>query len=180
MSIRKVALIAATTAVLAWPSVAAGQSSVPPGSSELDQYVPTAPHTGGDQQAGGPTGDDLGGTGAGGPGGAGVGGPPEAGGGGAPSTVPAAGAGGDGDRNLLVEPAATARSEYLPGLRPAANAHKEHVAKGDAGSPVGATLYTLTGGTSGGLGFVLPMLLGASLALCIVYALRQRRYASGR
>jgi hypothetical protein len=184
MAIRRLALITATAAALACPTVAVGQS-VPPGSSELDQYVPTAPHSGGNQQAGGQTGDDLGGGGAGGPG-AGVGGPPAAGGGGAPSTlggapVPGAdssAAAGDGDG--IAEPAATARSEYFPGLRPAAHAAEDRVAKGDAGSPVGATLYTLTGGTSGGLGFALPMILGASLALAIVYALRQRRSASGR
>jgi hypothetical protein len=185
MSIRRVALITATAAALAWPTVAVGQS-VPPGSSELDQYVPTAPHSGGNQQAGGQTGDDLGGGGGGATVAPSVSGAAPTARGTAPSAsgeAPALDATAAAD--AIAGPAAEARSRYLPGLHPSANSEKRHAQKrhapgGSGESPVGATLYTLSGGTTGGLGLLLPFLLGSVFALGIVYALRQRRSSSGR
>jgi hypothetical protein len=168
--IRRAALVVtAACALLAWPAVASAQS-------ELDQYVPTVPGANGDNPVGG-HGGGHGGSGGGGGGASGGGGAGATGGGATLAPATAAGHQAQGTEGASVAPTSgSVGSDSRSTDSISTGSQAGHGDTGGGKSPVGATIDTLSGDSAdGGMGILLPIVLVATLALGIVYALKQRR-----
>jgi hypothetical protein len=148
--------LVALLALLAIPPAAAAQQAPPP-DSELDQYVPNFPGAKGDKELGG------GGEGDGGGGGQA----------GADPVLPAA----TQEELGSAGPAGKAAADFAEGSAPGGGdgGTSGKGAKADGQSSVSAIVGAALGGTSGGgIGVLLPLLLGAIAVGGILYVLRRR------
>jgi hypothetical protein len=148
--------------LLAAPAAA---QTVPPGNSEVDQYLPSI---------GGPEGDHpLDGGGSGGSAG-GSGSQGTSGGGGGEALAPSVAADLEG---LGPEGDATAHYAEATADPQRREDGSEAVRGGQAasGSGLGALAGTLVGDSGGGMGLLLPLVLALLAALAVAYVLRERR-----
>ena len=161
-TVASVLLAAAGIALLAAPAAA---QTVPPGNSEVDQYLPSI---------GGPEGDHpLDGGGSGGSTG-GSGSQGTSGGGGGEALAPSVAADLEG-----LGPEGDATAHYAEATAdPQRREHESEPARGGqaaSGSDLGALAGTLVGDSGGGMGLLLPLVLALLAALAVAYVLRERR-----
>lgn len=153
-------LLLCALAVLALPAPAPAQSTAPPGNAGIDEYVETVPSATGNRA-----------TRDGNKGGGAL----------TPAQRKALEALGEDGRVLAetVEATAPAKSRTTSGggrdADPGASAPATVPPRASGGSPVEAVVEAASGGASGGMGLLLPIILGATAALAVAVAVGRRR-----
>jgi hypothetical protein len=160
--------VAALAALFAWAALAqaASAQTVPPGNSEIEQYVPTLP---------GPEGDHPvdGNAGGGGDGTEESGLPPAT-----LQQLRALGPEGQATAEGLTQTASGTEKEPSQARRGTDGSRGESAS--EPGSAVGAVADSLVGESDGGMGIVLPLILAATLGLAVTYLVAGRRRAADR
>jgi hypothetical protein len=150
---RSIAALATLAALVVPAAALAAQPGPPPGNSGADQYTENIPTAGGSQTTGG------GGGAGGGGGGSAV----------SPGTV----------RELQGQGSAGKGAAAFAQATAPRGAHRgEAASEGGGGTPIGDVLKQVTGADSdsgGGMGLVLPIVLGASLLAAVGLLLARRR-----
>jgi hypothetical protein len=170
-TVASVLVAAAGIAVLAAPAAA---QTVPPGNSEVDQYLPSIGGPEGDHPLdGGGSGGSTGGSGSQGTSG-GSQGTSGGSGGGDEALAPSVAADLEG-----LGPEGDATAHYAEATAdPQRREHESEPARGGqaaSGSGLGALAGTLVGDSGGGISLLLPLVLALLAALAVAYVLRERR-----